>query len=84
VLTLAVVNTFVAYILYFTLINNWGPSRATMVTYVIPPIGLLLGAIGAKEPLTLTVVVGAALIIGGIAFANIRRSKPELEAPSVA
>ncbi len=75
ILTLAIVNTFVAYILYFTLINNWGPSRATMVTYVIPPVGLVLGALANHEPLDLSIVIGAGLIIAGIAFANYRRSK---------
>src|SRR5712691_521999 len=45
ILTLGIINTFIAYLLYFALIRNWGASRATMVTYMIPPVSLLLGAI---------------------------------------
>ena len=86
VLTLAVINTFVAYILFFTLINNWGPSRATMVTYLIPPVGLALGAIVYGEPLDASIIIGTALIIGGIAFANFGKPKtvPEVEMPPAA
>jgi drug/metabolite transporter (DMT)-like permease len=75
VLGLALVNTFVAYVLFFTLIQNWGPSRATMVTYLIPPVGLALGAVVYGEPLDASIIIGTALIIGGIAFANFRKPK---------
>jgi drug/metabolite transporter (DMT)-like permease len=78
-LALGLTNTFIAYTLYFKLINNWGASRATMVTYVIPPVGLLLGALVAREPIDLQLLVGTTLIFGGIALANLRRPP----APSV-
>jgi drug/metabolite transporter (DMT)-like permease len=70
-LTIGFVNTFIAYTLYFKLINDWGASRATMVTYVIPPVGLLLGALAAREPIDLQLLIGTALIVGGIALANL-------------
>jgi len=72
-LVLGFVNTFIAYTLYFKLINNWGPSRATMVTYVIPPVGLLLGALAASEPVDVQLLLGTALIVGGIALTNLLR-----------
>jgi drug/metabolite transporter (DMT)-like permease len=73
-LALGLVNTFIAYTLYFKLINHWGASRATTVTYLIPPIGLLLGAIAASEPVDLQLLIGTVLIFAGIALANLRRS----------
>jgi drug/metabolite transporter (DMT)-like permease len=88
-LMLGLVNTFIAYTMYFKLINTWGASRATMVTYLIPPIGLLLGAIAANEPVDLQLLIGTTLIFAGIALANLRRSPAQAalkiaDAPSAA
>lgn len=73
VVVLAILNTFIANSMYFLLINNWGASRSTMVTYLVPPISLLLGALVNSEPLDFRLIIGAALIIGGVALANFRR-----------
>jgi len=73
VVVLAILNTFIANSMYFILINNWGASRSTMVTYLVPPISLALGALANKEPLDFRLIIGAALIIGGVALANFRR-----------
>jgi drug/metabolite transporter (DMT)-like permease len=76
VFALAILNTFIANIIYFTLISNWGASRTTMVTYLVPPLGLLLGALVDNEPIDIRLILGAVLIIGGVALANLRRPKP--------
>ncbi len=75
VITLGVANTFIANSIFFYLIRNWGASRTTLVTYVLPPIGLLLGALIAHEQIDLQLIVGAALIIGGVALANLHKPK---------
>jgi drug/metabolite transporter (DMT)-like permease len=79
---LGLINTFIAYILYFTLIHNWGASRSTLVTYAIPPISLLLGTLFKGERPDLLVIIGAALIIGGVALANLRKqpARPVIKA----
>ncbi len=73
VLGLGLVNTFIAYTLFYRLIKNWGASRTTMVTYVIPVVGLLLGAMVEQEVVDAQLLAGAALIIGGVALVNVRR-----------
>lgn len=71
VLVLGVLNTFVAYLLFFTLIAAWGASRTTMVTYLMPPISIVLGlAFGQNETFDLRVLVGAVLIVSGVLVAN--------------
>ncbi len=77
VLGLGLINTFIAYILYYRLIRNWGASRTTMVTYVIPIVGLLLGAVFEHEIIDWELIVGGILIIGGVALVSLRKSPPK-------
>jgi drug/metabolite transporter (DMT)-like permease len=72
VVTLALLNTVVAYFLFYSLITSWGATRTTLVTYAMPPIGLTLGAVFLDETLDWKIIVGAALILGGIVAANWR------------
>jgi drug/metabolite transporter (DMT)-like permease len=81
VVGLGLVNTFIAYIIYYRLIANWGASRATMVTYVVPLMGLLLGTFLGHEPMDLNLLAGTVLIIGGVALANWRKSPPKAAEP---
>lgn len=64
-ITLAVVNTFVAYFLFYDLIANWG-VRASLVTYAMPPIGVTLGFLVLDETIDWRLIVGGALILVGI------------------
>ena len=73
VITLGLVHTFIAYLIYYEIVRGLGVSRATMVTYVIPPVGLILGVIFLSEPLDLKIILGAGLIFSGIAIANMKR-----------
>lgn len=74
VLTLALLNTVVAYFLFYHLIDTWGATRTTLVTYVMPPVGVTLGAIFLDESVDWKIVVGAALILGGIVLVNWRKT----------
>jgi drug/metabolite transporter (DMT)-like permease len=67
---LGLLGSCVAYLLYFSLINAWGATRSSLVTYVFPVVGLLLGATLLDEPLRWQLFAGAALVIGGIVLAN--------------
>ena len=66
-------NTFVAYLMSFRLLKQWGASRATMVTYLTPPIGVFLGIMVGSEQFDPRLIIGAALIVGGVALANLSR-----------
>ncbi len=43
-----------------------------MVAYLMPMVGIGLGVVVASEPISLQMVVGSALIIGGVALVNAR------------
>jgi len=72
-----VMNTVVAYFLFYSLISAWGATRTTLVTYIMPPIGVTLGAIFLDETVDWKIVAAAALILGGILVVNWRgRRRP--------
>ncbi|MBN1565602.1 MAG: EamA family transporter [Anaerolineae bacterium] len=70
ILTLATLNTVIAYFLFYALFAVWGATRTTLVTYVMPPIGVTLGALFLDETVDWKIVVGAALILVGIVAVN--------------
>ena len=74
VLILAVVCTALAFLLFFALIAEVGPIRATIITYVNPAVALLLGVAVLHEPFTLGAVVGFSLILAGSVLATRRTS----------
>ncbi|WP_407296908.1 DMT family transporter [Stutzerimonas zhaodongensis] len=54
--------TAFAYILYFRLLADIGPVRTLTVTFVIPPFGVLWGALFLGEPLDWAYAYGGLLI----------------------
>ncbi len=72
ILWLGVLGSCTAYMLWFYLINAWGPTRASLVTYVFPVIGLLLGIVFLHESADWRLLAGSALIVGGILVVNVR------------
>jgi drug/metabolite transporter (DMT)-like permease len=70
VLALALFSTSLAYVLYFRLIQNIGPTKALTVTFLIPAFAMIWGALFLQEPITDSMVFGCALILLGTAFAN--------------
>lgn len=71
-LTLGVVNTVLAYFLFYKLIKEWG-VRASLVTYAMPPIGVTLGFLLLDEKIDWRLIVGAALILFGIVVAKTQK-----------
>jgi drug/metabolite transporter (DMT)-like permease len=67
---LGLLGTGFAFILYFYLIHSVGPTRTTLVTYIFPLVGLVLGVIVLGEKLDWRLAVGAALIIISVAVVN--------------
>ena len=69
-LFLGVLGTGLAFILAFYLIHEIGPTRATMVTYLFPLGGVILGVGFLHERLTWQLVTGAVLIVASLVVAN--------------
>lgn len=59
-----------AYILYYTLIRRIGATQLTMVTYIIPIVGLILGAVVLQESVTLTMILALVFILAGLVVVN--------------
>ena len=67
---LGLLGTGLAYQLYFYLIQSIGSTRASMVTYVMPVVGLALGILFLREPLTWQLALGMVLIVGAVWLVN--------------
>ena len=65
VLTLGVVCTALAFLLFFALIAEVGPVRATVITYVNPAVAVTLGVLLLHEPFTGAIAAGFAMILLG-------------------
>ncbi len=74
VLALGLVNTFGAYMIFYPLLSVRGAARTSMVTYVIPVVGLALGVIWLGEVLDARLIVGAAMILASIGVVNLKGS----------
>jgi drug/metabolite transporter (DMT)-like permease len=79
---LAVVCTALAFLVFFALIGEVGPVRATVITYFNPAVALLLGVAVLREPFTLGAVVGFSLILAGSVLATRRTSALADPAPA--
>ena len=77
---LAVVCTAVAFLVFFALIAEAGPARATVITYINPAVAITLGVLLLDEPLTIGMAVGFPLVIvGSVLATSRRRSRPLVE-----
>lgn len=68
VLMLGVMSTALAYILFVHLVENVGAASALSVSYLIPVFGTLWGVLFLGERVGVQTIIGAAMIIGGIAL----------------
>ncbi|HYG68925.1 MAG TPA: DMT family transporter, partial [Anaeromyxobacteraceae bacterium] len=62
---LGVVCTATAFLLFFRLIAEVGPIRATVITYVNPAVAVVAGVLVLGEPFTLGTGIGFVLILAG-------------------
>ncbi|HEY6126467.1 MAG TPA: DMT family transporter [Steroidobacteraceae bacterium] len=83
VIGLGVLCTAAAFMVFFALIAEVGPARATVITYVNPAVAILLGALVLSEPLTLGMAIGFPLVIAG-SFLGTQRSRTPVAATPVA
>jgi drug/metabolite transporter (DMT)-like permease len=67
---LGVLCTALAFLLFFRLIAEVGPARATVITYVNPAVAVALGVTVLNEPFTSAIGVAFALILAGSVMAT--------------
>ena len=79
VLGLAVVCTAIAFLIFFALIAEVGPLRATVITYVNPAVAAILGVTLLSEHVTAGMVAGFVLVLVGcyLATGRSREAIPE-------
>ncbi len=81
ILALGFINTFGAYMIWYPLVVALGAARSSMITYVIPVVGLALGALVLNEPIVGRLLLGAALILGSIAIVNVKFNRGSASKP---
>jgi drug/metabolite transporter (DMT)-like permease len=84
VLVLAFVCTALAFVLFFQLIAETGPVRATVITYVNPAVAAIAGVAFLGESFTAGMGVGLVLILAGSALATRRPRPPKTFVPQPA
>lgn len=67
-LVLGAIGTGIAYLFYYSLIREIGATPASLVTYIIPPVGVALGWLVLDEHVGFTGLGGMALIVVGVAI----------------
>lgn len=77
-LFLGILGSGVAFVLSYYLLHEIGPTRTSMVTYLFPLGGVLLGVVFLNEKLSWQVFVGGVLVILSLAVANMQPQKQEL------
>jgi drug/metabolite transporter (DMT)-like permease len=81
VLALGVVGTGVAFLIFYTLIAELGPARASVVAYLAPGFSVMYGAAILGESITAGTVGGLVLILVG-SYLGAERRLPSRSAPS--
>src|SRR5919202_698195 len=67
---LGVFGTGIAYVLNYRSIAELGPTLASVVTYLVPVVAVVVGVVFLDEPFELRLLVGGALTVAGIVLLN--------------
>ena len=70
VCVLAIFGTAIAYVVYFKIIENTSASFLSMVTYILPVFGVVLGVVFLDETISIETAIGAMCILLGLLVAN--------------
>jgi drug/metabolite transporter (DMT)-like permease len=72
-LWLGILGSGLAMIMMYYLIHEIGPTRATLVTYLFPVGGVILGVLFLNEHLSWQLLAGTLLIIASLVVVNFKR-----------
>jgi drug/metabolite transporter (DMT)-like permease len=75
VLGLALICTALAFLVFFALIAEVGPVRATVITYVNPAVAAIAGVAVLGEHLTVGMILGFLLVLAGAFLATGGRTR---------
>ena len=67
ILAFSLICTAFAYILFFRIVAVAGPGNVMLVTFLIPVIAVILGAVVLGEAVSLSALAGMLLIAAGLA-----------------
>lgn len=70
VIALGIFPTAMAFVVFFAVLKEIGPARASLVTYLNTAFAVVLGVLVLSEPLTLGILVGLPLVLIGSYFAS--------------
>ncbi len=79
---LGILGSGLAYLAYFRLLSHWGATRTSLVAYLLPIVGIVLGYLVLQEPVDATLLAGTALVIAGVALVNGRWGRRRLFSPT--
>lgn len=72
ILWLGVLGSGIAMIMFYYLLHEIGPTRTSLVTYIFPPGGVVLGVLFLNEHLSWQLLAGTALIIASLFVVNLK------------
>ncbi len=75
---LGLLGSGLAYLANFRLLAAWGATRTTLVAYVIPVVGIVLGFLVLNEQVDIRLLLGTGLVVGGVALVNSRYGRRRL------
>jgi len=67
---LSILGSMITFAGYFWLLKRIAAGRAALVAYLTPLVALTIGALAGGEPLTLSIAIGTAMVLSGVAIAN--------------
>ncbi|MFM8773521.1 MAG: DMT family transporter, partial [Actinomycetota bacterium] len=65
IVVLGILCTAIAFLIFFALVKEVGPSRMTVITFLNPAVAVMLGVIVLSEPVTLGLILGFPLVLLG-------------------
>jgi drug/metabolite transporter (DMT)-like permease len=82
---LTLFGTALAQLILYRLLRSYGAARTSLVTYLMPPVALVYGAILLDESITAATIGGLALILAGVALGSgavrLARRAPAVQEP---
>jgi drug/metabolite transporter (DMT)-like permease len=78
---LAIICTALAFVLFFELIAETGPVRATVITYINPAVAAVLGIAVLNEHFSVAMAIGFMLVLCGSVLATRRPRQPIIAEP---
>jgi drug/metabolite transporter (DMT)-like permease len=78
ILWLGILGSGLAYLAVFRLFAHWGATRTTLVAYLLPVVGIVLGYLVLDETVDARIILGTALVIAGIGLVNSRFGRRRL------